>query len=122
MAKPPNAKQIRLASARLELFDDARENELKLVCFLSQAVPDGSLSLYADQSQPKLAFFGFLAADPKLHHAIFITQRLIRLDAIGGHGSRRPDQLLGILEIGNRARQPTHQLSNVRGKFSASLF
>lgn len=47
----------------------------------------------------RLAVLGFLAADPKPHDSVLGAKGFVCLDAIGGHGTGGPDQLLRIFDI-----------------------
>lgn len=84
--------------------------------FRYQFLSEGFLLLIAtniDKPESIAAFLGFLTTYLYAHQEVFLAERLIGLNVIGPDRSRRFDELLAILDIGNRSLQSFDELSHI---------
>ncbi len=123
-SRNPNKFEARMSKTLMLRFaHDCAEDVhqlLRLACetfaFLAKR------SLEVKQAQPVTTLFGFSPAGFDFHYEIAFSNRFIRFDIIGANGTRRANELLGILYMGNRSRQLLNQPAAVLRKPRGSLF
>src|SRR5262245_2910772 len=75
-----------------------------------------------DEPEPVAGLLRLLAGDPHPHDSVLRAERLVRLDVVRPDRSRRPDQLLAVLDVPDRARQRLDEHPHPLGEQERSLF